>query len=174
MTWRLRHRGLTQYEWDIRRAVWNFKDGACPQFVLNGLARGVKQLAGWNSVVCFLPASTREKTLRRYGNIKDRLARESEVPCTMDAIRKSTDGVAGHLAGKEADPAAGFTFDASLFRGKNVILVDDVVTRGNTLKGTARRLLEAGAASVSCLVVARTVNPLWGGGDNRNLERVAS
>ena len=157
----------------VRREVWNFKDGCCSQRIFNGLVRGVRELADGNTVVCFLPASTAEKTRCRYSRVSENLARFTGISCSTSAIRKSTDGLSGHIAGKQEDPAADFVFDSSFFRGKKVILIDDVVTRGNTIKGTARRMLDAGASQVVGLVVARTYNPCWGGIDNRNLVRIA-
>jgi len=47
-------------------------------------------------------------------------------------------------------PAAG-----SLVRGRWVVIVDDIVTTGATITGCAQALLEAGAAGVSAMAVAR-------------------
>jgi predicted amidophosphoribosyltransferase len=48
-----------------------------------------------------------------------------------------------------------------LFRGKKVILVDDVITRGRTFVQTADKLIANGASSVEGMFVAKTVNPDW-------------
>jgi ComF family protein len=42
------------------------------------------------------------------------------------------------------------------FRGKTIVLVDDVATTGSTLNECAKALKRAGAESVLCLVLART------------------
>lgn len=45
---------------------------------------------------------------------------------------------------------------AAHLRGKNVVLIDDVMTSGASLHTAARVLRQAGAAKVSALVLART------------------
>jgi ComF family protein len=45
---------------------------------------------------------------------------------------------------------------AAQLRHKNVVLIDDVMTTGASLHVAARVLLQAGAAQVSALVLART------------------
>ena len=48
---------------------------------------------------------------------------------------------------------------AAQVQGQHLLLVDDVMTTGATLHAAARVLLDAGAASVSALVLARTPAP---------------
>ena len=46
---------------------------------------------------------------------------------------------------------------AAIFKGTRVLLVDDVLTTGHTLKECARTLKKSGALEVICLALARTV-----------------
>ena len=84
---------------------------------------------------------------------------DSYAPIVFSSLKNNI--TRGDITGKAADPAAEFSFCPRYYRGKNVILVDDVVTRGRTLSGTGNRILPGGAASVVGLVVARTINPDW-------------
>lgn len=53
-----------------------------------------------------------------------------------------------------------FVADASTVRGRRVLLVDDVITTGSTVREAARTLLAAGAAEVRVLAAARTASPV--------------
>ena len=154
-----------QYEWANRRAVWNFKDGNCSSTILVMLKRHVSRIIGSNSkddyVICFIPASTKAKTLNRFGEVADELESRTGVKATLAAITKDNDSEAQHTGQRSDDPAGDFSFDPDYFRGKKVILIDDVITRGRTFSSTARRLISNGASSVVGLFVAKTVNPDW-------------
>ena len=155
-----------------RKDIYDFKDGYCPARIISGLAEGIRRIADTNTVVCFVPASTQYKTTRRYANLSSRLENLTGKRCSYTAISKPEDGVSGHVGGKTSDPAAEFQFNSSFFSGRRVILIDDVMTRGRTLEGTARRLREQGATEVIGLVAGLTINPDWTGGDGRNVERL--
>lgn len=144
-----------------RRAVWNFKDGSCSSQILSALERYVNQIVGRSSkadyVICFIPASTRYKTRNRFSSVARELERRTGVKATLDAITKPIDSSAGHVSGKSNNPTAGFSFFSRYFRRKNVILIDDVITRGTTFNDTATKLSSYGAKSVTGLFVAKTV-----------------
>ena len=162
----------TAEQLESRDAIYSFKDGYCPSSILNGFADGVRRIADNNTVICFIPASSHYKTVRRYSSVAPRLTALTGKQCSYTAITKPEDGESGHIAGKSDNPAADFHFDASFFSGKKVILIDDVMTRGKTLEGTAGRLRELGATEVVGMVAGITINPDWCGVETRNVERL--
>lgn len=70
----------------------------------------------------------------------------------MVSARQRAKNVAGAFAVPERDRAK--------LAGRNVTVVDDVLTTGATLSACAKALLRNGAASVSLITLARVVRPL--------------
>jgi predicted amidophosphoribosyltransferase len=154
----------SESEWNNRHTVWNFKDGDCSQAVLNNLAEVIRKECSMNPSGCaiyFIPASTSWKTINRYSFVARQLNAKTGMSASLSAISRRLDSEAGHLCGKTSNPTEEFIFDSSVFRGKKVILIDDVITRGRTFVQTANKLMQNGASSVVGLFVAKTVNPDW-------------
>ena len=99
--------------------------------------------------------------MRRFSHVARQLTALTGIQATLTAITKTSDSESGYRAGKSSNPTADFIFNSDLFRGKKVILVDDVITRGRTFTQTADKLIAYGASSVVGLFVAKTVNPDW-------------
>lgn len=150
-------------DWRNRRCVWNFKDGICTPFVLDGLVAAINYITNGKDkseyVICFIPASTKAKTKIRYGNLTTKLWRKTGVMPKLSAIEKSCDSEASHISGKSSNPTKDFEFDTDCFKGKKVILIDDVLTTGRTFKDTATKMMNLGALSVNGVFVAKTINP---------------
>ena len=157
----------SEQEWRIRKMVWNFKDGQSDPEIIEKLAQIIEGIAGGNKqnyVVCFIPASSESKTILRYANVAIQLERKTGVTTTIDAITRTsetTPNCCRAASDRQVDPAAEFSFSSSYFRGKKVILIDDVVTQGRSMISTERRLRMYGASDVEGVAVARTVNPDW-------------
>ena len=98
---------------------------------------------------------------QRYEEVAEQLENMTGIKCSYTAISKDCDEESGYKSGKKDDPAEDFSFETSFFSGRRVILIDDVITRGNTLNCTARRLTKNGALDVIGLTVARTYNPIF-------------
>lgn len=149
-------------EWDNRHAVWNFKDGVCSTSVLNDMSEIINDIVigrEYEYVICFIPASTKSKTINRFATVARKLTERTGVKATLSGICKTSDSESGYIAGKSSNPTADFCFDSSVFRGKKVILVDDVITRGRTFVLTADKMIANGATSVEGVFVAKTINP---------------
>lgn len=144
-----------------RQICYDFKDGLLSESVKNEFLTMANSITQGNSnewVVCFIPASTTEKTLRRYSQLANAF-RQHGFEVANDAITNAFDTEAGHLNGKSATPIEAFLFSPNSFIGKKVILIDDVITRGTTFNMTADKLEALGAISVTGLFLAKTVNP---------------
>ncbi len=78
----------------------------------------------------------------------------------LERVKPTTPQVGLSRAQRAANLSGAFRVDperAPLLKGRNVVLVDDVLTTGATANAAARALLRAGAAQVDLLVFARAV-----------------
>lgn len=74
-----------------------------------------------------------------------------------DTLEKYKENLEQHSikASERADNVRGVyrIIDKSLVKGKNILIIDDIITTGNTLGECARILMKSGCKSVSCAVV---------------------
>ena len=154
--------GLSSKQQQDRQAVYSFKDGNCPLYAKELLVNKIKSVISSNPsewIVCFIPASTEAKHLRRYGSLSRYLNNQLSCPVCIDGIYVAYDRESGYMSGKTSDPTDNMTFNSSRFSGKKVILVDDVRTRGVTFERTADILVSLGATSVYGVFLAQTIHP---------------
>ena len=149
------------YEFPIDALVQAYKYGRdltlAPLFAAE-LSRCVAATVDAIVAMPLSPARLSERGFNQAHEIARRLARSLGVPLLSHACRKvaETPPQAGlTLAERARNVRRAFVCDADL-RGKDVAIVDDVMTTGATLNELARVMKRAGAASVSGWVVART------------------
>lgn len=146
-----------------RRTVYSFKDGHSSDYILNKIVACVQEIKnkvlGERTRVCFIPASTSFKTIQRYKELSARIVRETGCPCSINTITKQIDEESGHIVGKKLNPAADFDINRPDVAGMNIILIDDVITRGRTFCFTADKLINNGAKRVYGLFLAKTIHP---------------
>ena len=161
-----RYQANTEQEQN-RQAVYSFKDGYCPLRIKDKLCDKINEVAVGdksNWIVLFIPASTSYKTKLRYESLAKQLQERTNVTATISAIQNNVDCEAKHLSGNQKDPQQVYNFNSSIFRGKKVILIDDVTTTGHSFQCCANILSALGASSVYGLFVAKTINPHWNRG----------
>lgn len=146
-----------------RQTVYNFKDGYCPPQIKQLLVKYINEIKSsiftGKTRVCFIPASSQLNTIRRYKHLSAYIEQETDCPCDIETITKLNDEGAGHLYGKKMNPAADFKIDEYSVKDFNVILIDDVITRGQTFACTANKLIDCGAKEVIGIFLAKTVHP---------------
>ena len=153
------------YEGIARRLILNLKYHNRRQIVsvlVELLAQRIMQRAPNIATICdvvtWAPTSTarvRRRGLDQAELLARRLARVLDVPCRRLLIKTSTNVQTG--ASRE-ERLRGSVFSArKLGVNSHVIVVDDVVTTGTTLRCAADALHKAGARQVTCVAVASAV-----------------
>ena len=152
------------YEDLARDGILHFKfhGGAGADILASPLADcAAERFSGEFDLVSWVPVSRRRLRARGYDQA-ELLARSvcrlwDTAPVPL--LRKVTDNPAQSGLGGAAERRANVlgVYDAAgACQGRRVLLLDDIVTTGETLRECARVLREAGAAEVLALTLART------------------
>lgn len=142
-----------------RRIVSNFKRGRCSPELKNQFTDAIKQLKEERKDVklrvCFMPATTADKTALRYSQLATAIETETGIPSDYHTIlpKRATE----LMATGKTDPAEDFLFNKEQIEGKDIILIGDIITTGTNFTKTCQKLTELGAKSVIGLFLAKTI-----------------
>lgn len=158
-------------EWEDRWTVWHFKNDpekTSEHDHQRALNRVVPKFAGllkdtfgeeslkYLTLVC-IPASTEEKNNARYKEFSERLCQETGIENGFSHIHLTRNRVAKREGGNADDASiANYSFDDSFFNGKRVILLDDIITKGNSMRIAKAKLEKLGAQVICGLSVGKT------------------
>ena len=149
----------------VRNLVFRFKDGEkqaaahAAECVATLLMRWYQLRCKEYTIVC-VPSASMSAYKRRFSYFAAIVARRCRQENAMrhvnivgerDALHRTADHVV-----READGYR-VTLDADFFRGRKVIVFDDLITSGKTAEEFARLLTEAGAEVVGGMFLARTI-----------------
>ena len=160
----------TEEEWRIRRLVWNFKNDpdkgitdSQHQEALNEIIPMLedKLRSSFDSeslthltLVC-IPASTQVKTQARYEEYSNRFCHRLGMINAYDYIKVIRDRIGSHEGGTGIN-TEDLDFDESFFKGKYVLLFDDIITKGTTMIAMKRKLESLGATVVGGLSLGKS------------------
>lgn len=160
----LKARSVARYEGPARALVHGLKYSDRHDLVrpmARWMARAGSELLAETDLIVPIPLHWMHLFWRRFNQsalLADAIAALSERPVAPQALRrvKRTRPQFGLSRTERAENLQGaFRVDpATLLAGRRVLLIDDVYTTGATANAAARRLLRAGAHSVSVLTFA--------------------
>lgn len=146
----------------IRRTIYDFKDGRSMQSRVefcSDLSECLKAIYGdriggyW---FCPAQASTPDKADRRYRTFCDMLSTTCGIQNGFHLIRVIGEKASAHYGGGARGDISNLEVSDDVY-GKNIILFDDVLTSGSTMRNLRAELLRKGASSVDCFSFGKTV-----------------
>lgn len=157
----------TEDEWENRWLIWNFKNtpGKTSEIqhknaletVIPLIQRKLEETFGtsilkYMTLVC-IPASTKQKTELRYKEFSNKICELTGMENSYAYITVEKDGGATHL--RESGDAV-YNYDENFFKGKYVILFDDVITKGRSMIKMKSKMEDMGATVVGGITIGKT------------------
>lgn len=167
-------RAAFRYGEGARRLILPFKHGDRTDLarpLARQMARAGASLLARAEIIVPVPVHWRRLVARRYDQaalLALALGHIGGIPVVPDMLRRilATEALGGKSAAERAATVEGaFAVSragARRVRGRQVLLVDDVMTSGATAGACAVALLAAGAAAVDVLAAARVPDPRLG------------
>lgn len=159
----------TEEEWSNRWIVWDFKntpgktsssdhkealDKAIPMIKNKLISTFGTDNLKYLTLVC-IPASSQVKTKARYEEFSNRICNETEMINAFPHISVVTEREERHLGGTSMNTSQ-LSFDEDFFKGKYVLLFDDVITRGDSMRTFKRKMESLGAIVVGGFSLGKT------------------
>lgn len=150
------------YEGGACLLIAKFKNGNgyLKEFFAELIADKIKELPPINCIV-YVPMTKKAVNRRGYNQAKliaDSVSRRCKIPCIKDALIKKKDTAEQKTLSKKEraeNLASCFTVEKrNEIKGKNVLIIDDVLTTGSTSFVITKKLLSAGAKRVYLATVA--------------------
>lgn len=152
-----------------RELIWRFKNDnddyseqeyqRAKQRVYNYIKRVLADCFGEDvkklCLVC-VPCHSAEATQRRWKELSKDLCNELGMNNGFDNIKYNKD--ADHPSHWGGHTYPNVSFDKKFFEGQNVVLLDDLLTSGQTIRKTRDNLDEAGASVVLAITIAKTAS----------------
>ena len=144
-----------------RQIVWDFKDGNHYEAVAQMTAKRLVEHFGEqvrSIVFSCVPASTSEKHEHRYKDFSSRVCELSGAVNGYEHVRVTNDRPEVHKNRKKKDVQIqeNVIYDEDFFKGKRILVFDDILTRGHSYDNFAYRLEMFGAEVLGGFFLGKT------------------
>ena len=146
---------------DLHRMILGFKDGRnlYTRWAARLFARALSATDLSETVVVCIPASTRYSNARRWKRFSGILCRLTGAIDGFDRIQVSGSRKRAHVTG-DHELAANIKhcvhIDAEYFRGRKVLVIDDICTTGQSSAAFMAAMESAGATVTMAMFLAKT------------------
>lgn len=159
----------TEEEWAIRWIIWDFKNTpgktsetehqntlnkVIPMIKDNLLKTFEEKNLKYLTLVC-IPASSQLKTQARYKEFSQRICNELGMINAYPHITVTKEKEEKHLGGSDLDINK-LHFDEEFFKGKYVLLFDDIITKGKSMVTFKNKMESLGAIVIGGLALGKT------------------
>lgn len=161
----------TDEEWKDRKFIWNFKNNPdkrtqyTPILHEHALNKAIEmleerlnqtfgELLTELTLVC-IPASSPSKNEARYKEFSERLCESTGMSNAYSHITVTEEAVERHEGG-EGVRINTVLFDWDYFNGRCILLFDDVLTTGGSMRRYAERFASHGAEVIACMTLGKT------------------
>lgn len=156
-----RCKGIAVEDRKTSNLVFRFKEGQQTALVAKIFSLCIARMPFYkekaaNAVLIPIPAATREHNAARFARFCSLLSRRLKITDGFRAtwIREDREQMKGTHG---LDKLSNLIFHPIYFQGRDVFLVDDIVSTGENFTQMKRRLMQLGANSVTGLFLGRTV-----------------
>ena len=156
---------LSAEEWDNREMIYNFKNNSeltdpishqqamekAIGLLLPMLKTTFGELLSQLTLVC-IPASTAEKTVARFEEFARLVTGDTGMDNGFTHVQVAVDAESKHLSDRPL-----YTIDEEWFKDRDVLLFDDIMATGGSIKSFAKQMTAAGAHVVAAVVLGKTI-----------------
>jgi predicted amidophosphoribosyltransferase len=153
------YNNITFYQKKVSNLIFRFKEGKSTLLAVRIFSLAISRMPFFKkakrTILIPIPASTRERNQLRFARFCFQLSKKLKMDDGYRAVWIKQDRE--QLKGKHCqDKLSNLVFFSEYFIGKDVFLIDDVLTTGQSFIQMKRRLIELGANSVTGLFLGRT------------------
>lgn len=146
-----------------RKLIWNFKEGLRSSEVADLVSEKLQNTFNSSDLsdLCLIcvPASTRAKNDSRFQSFVQKVCDKTRMTNGFNYITIQSDREAAHLGGTEN---AEYSYNEYAIKGSYIVLFDDVVTSGHSMRNLKNKLESLGAIVVCAISIGRTYSDYHG------------
>lgn len=150
------HDWIAEDQWQFAQTVYQFKEGKddCSPYITQAFQKlGVTS----EVTIMFMPCSTPQRYYTRFSSLSQSLAQLQGIRSGFDYVIYTGERHSKHttLQRDKIDESSNYILSESV-KGKQIVILDDLLTTGSSLYSYAQKLKASGAEVIGAVFLAKT------------------